>query len=277
MIHLSLIPLCGSTTHTVRPSTTWSHTVLCSPEQTRERDQRNPPGVEHGPVLEEALLVDQQHVSVLGLAAAEEGPVQHLHLHLGLRQLPGGAGGQQSREEAAERGHQHAAAPLPALVEPPSGTGWFDVATFIAASQTHRIGCSLLAHKPRPQRDPFRCTREPPTCFFYCWSGTHYIHARGVCDSELHASHRPRKDSHVTSGLGWRERGKLLHRRTCSKHLNWINTINMFLFFALNPESHSNPVSEQLLTSRGLFQQSASHQVQQVATHFSSRYSRWQR
>lgn len=31
-----------------------------------------------------------------------------------------------------------------------------------------------------------------------------------------------------------------------------------FFFFALNPDSHSNPVTEQLLTTRGLIQQSTS-------------------
>lgn len=72
---------------------------------------RNPPGVKQGPVLEVALLVHQQHVSVLGLAVADEGPVQDLDLHLGIGQLPGADRGQQRRAEAAQRGHQHAAAP----------------------------------------------------------------------------------------------------------------------------------------------------------------------
>lgn len=45
------------------------------------------------------------------------------------------------------------------------------------------------------------------------------------------------------------------------QHLNFINTVNVCFFFALNPDSHSNPVTEQLLATRGLFQQSASHKV----------------
>lgn len=156
-------------------------------------DRKHPPGVEHGSVLEVALLVHQQHVSVLALAAAEEGPMQHLHFHLGLRQLPGGGGDQQRREEAAERGHQHAAAPLPAVRgETPAGRdGWslsgeaarscdgFDVATFITVSETHPIGCCLLANKPRPQTGAFSRWCTIPQLFFliYCLSGTYYIHA----------------------------------------------------------------------------------------------------
>ncbi|KAK0130767.1 WAS/WASL-interacting protein family member 3 [Merluccius polli] len=63
---------------------------------------------EVGAVLEEALVMDQQDVAILGLAVAEEGLVQHLHLHLRLGELAAADDGhQQGGPQPGHRAEEH--------------------------------------------------------------------------------------------------------------------------------------------------------------------------
>ena len=68
----------------------------------------NIPGVKRGSVLEQSVVMHEQEVPVLGLPVTEEGSEHHLHLHLGLRQLPPADSRQQQRgAEPAEQDLQH--------------------------------------------------------------------------------------------------------------------------------------------------------------------------
>lgn len=220
------------------PATTWSNKVWQGCRE-HESDRKSPPGVEHGSVLEVALLVHQQHVSVLGLAAAEEGPMQHLHIHLGLRQLPGGGGGQQRREEAAERGHQHAAAPLPALV------GEASAGTVEASAGQQPTACArvlrgnfhqrlrnpsdwLPSCSQAPPTDgtllPF--VHNPPTYFIACLEHITFMHEVFVKVSSMHLI-KARKERPITSCLGVALTWQTATQVHMQQHLNFINTVNL--------------------------------------------------
>lgn len=140
------------------------------------------------------------------------------------------------------------AAPLPAVVgEAPAGTDGASAGQqqlSAAASSTWQLSspsqkplrlAAFLLTSPAHRWSPPLLRVQSPNfsflIFFYCLSGTCYIHARGVCGSELHASHRDRKLVTKSLPVG----GGALTWQTATQvhmqHLNFINTVNVCCFF----------------------------------------------